>query len=61
MYLIIRCQDCKFLSSFNKTLELVEYCDDFSFARLFNSRADAEKVALYCVSKVIIVKCENAL
>lgn len=56
MYLIIRCVDCKFLSSFNKTLELVEYCSDFSEARLFESRAKAEQVAFYCTSKVLIVK-----
>lgn len=61
MYLIIRCDDCKFLSSFNKTLELVEYCTDFKNARLFKSRAEALEVALYCTSSVFLVKFCDAL
>lgn len=61
MYLIIRCNDCKFLSSFNMANKSVKFCSNLEDADLFLTQSYAQVIAFYCNSKVLIVKVFDVL
>ena len=56
MYVVVRCSDCKFLSSIDIDYSISKFTSRFDKAILYDSQYQAEKFGSYCVDKVAVLK-----